>query len=65
MDEITLVVDYDEEIGFYYFIVKEGDKTIHFRPGFRTHEEAAQVGDSWIQEQLGAVRKQGDKDNPQ
>ena len=65
MNEITLVVDYDEEIGFYYFVVKEGDETIHFRPGFRTHEEAEQVGDSWIQEHLGAVRKQDNEDNPE
>ena len=64
MNEITLVVDYDEEIGFYYFVVKEGDKTIHFRPGFRTHEEAKQVGDLWIREHLGAAPKHGDKDDP-
>ena len=65
MNEITLVVDYDEEIGFYYFIVKDGDTTLHFRPGFRTHEEAARVGDLWIQEHLGAAPTQGDKANLQ
>src|SRR5262245_15824928 len=33
VDEITLITDYDEEIGLYYFLVKEGDETLHFRPG--------------------------------
>lgn len=65
MDEITLVVDYDEEIGFYYFIVKEGETTLSFRPGFRTREEAARVGDAWIREHLGAAPAQGDQENIQ
>ncbi len=55
MDKITLIVDYDEEIGLYYFVVKQGDETLHFRPGFRTREEAERVGDLWIQEHLGAT----------
>jgi hypothetical protein len=65
VNEITLVVDYDEEIGFYYFIVKEGETTLSFRPGFRTREEAERVGDLWIREQLGAERKQDDEDRTQ
>ena len=64
MNEITLVVDFDKEIGFYYFVVKEGDTTLCFRPGFRTREEAAQVGDSWIRENLGAAPKQGEEGSP-
>lgn len=59
-----LAVDYDEEIGFFYFVVTEGDNTLHFRPGFRTREEAHYVGDSWIQEHLGAAPKQGEESNP-
>ena len=56
-DEITLIVDFDEGIGLYYFVVKEGGETLHFRPGFRTREEAARIGDLWIQEHLGATPK--------
>lgn len=53
-DEIKLIVDYDEDTDMYYFVVKEGSETLHFRPGFRTHEDAERIGDEWIREQLGA-----------
>lgn len=52
MADITLITDYDEDSGFYYFVVKEGDETLHFRPGFRTREEAERVGDLWIRDNL-------------
>lgn len=64
MNDITLVVDFDEGIGFYYFVVKEGEETLHFRPGFRTREEARSVGDSWIRDNLGAAPKQGEESSP-
>ena len=56
-DDITLVVDLDEDSGFYYFAVKEGGRVLHFRPGFRFREEAEQVGDQWIRDHLGAAPK--------
>ena len=56
---IKLIVDYDEEIGFWYFSVREsvreGEETLHFRHGFRTKEEASTVGDDWIRRELGAT----------
>jgi len=51
---ITLMVDYDEELGLWYFVVKEGEEVLHFRPGFRTREEAQEIGDAWIRTELGA-----------
>ena len=51
---ITLIVDYDAESG-WYFIVKAGEATLHFRPGFRTATEAERVGDHWIRTELGAA----------
>lgn len=62
VDEIELIADYDEEIGLYYFVVKAGDKIAHFRPGFRTREEAERAGDLWIRQQLGAAPKQDVED---
>ena len=53
-NNITLVVDLDEDSGFYYFAVKEGRQVLHFRPGFRTREEAEHTGDQWIRDNLGA-----------
>jgi hypothetical protein len=41
----VLITDYDQETGFYYFVVKLGDQTLHFRPGFRTDEGAKLAGD--------------------
>jgi hypothetical protein len=52
---IKLIVDFDEEIGFWYFVVREGDETLHFRPGFRTKEEASFIGDAWICRELGGM----------
>ena len=52
---IKLIVDYDEEIGFWYFSVREGEETLHFRHGFRTKEEASAIGDDWIRRELGAM----------
>lgn len=62
MDEMMLIADYDEEIGLYYFVVKAGDEIVHFRPGFRTREEAERVGDLWIQQQSGATPRQDIED---
>jgi hypothetical protein len=53
--EITLITDFDPDIGLYYFIVKEGQATLHFRPGFRTQEEAEHTGDQWIRDHLNAT----------
>ncbi len=53
--DITLIADFDKAIGLYYFIVKEGSETLHFRPGFRTREEAEHTGDQWIRDHLGAA----------
>jgi hypothetical protein len=63
MDEMTLIADYDEEIGLYYFVVKEGDAIVHFRPDFRTREEAERGGDLWIRQQLGATPRQDIEDD--
>jgi len=51
---MTLIVDYDEDIGLWYFVVKEDGVILHFRPGFRTHGDAQRIGDSWIRAELGA-----------
>jgi len=51
---IALLVDYDEALGLWYFIVKAGEEVLHFRPGFRTREDAQQTGDGWIRTELGA-----------
>jgi hypothetical protein len=51
---ITLIVDYDAQLGLWYFVVKEGEEVIHFRPGFRTREDAQETGDIWIRTELGA-----------
>ena len=59
---ITLIVEFNESIGFWQFIVKEGDKIIHFRPGFRTHELAEQVGDGWIRDNLGGILREEDEE---
>jgi hypothetical protein len=52
---IKLIVDFDEELGFWYFVVREGEETLHFRPGFRTKEEASLIGDAWIRRELGGM----------
>lgn len=52
---ITLMIDFDAEIGFWYFVVREGETVLHFRPGFRTHAEAEAAGDAWIRDELGAA----------
>jgi hypothetical protein len=52
---IKLIVDFDEELGFWYFVVREGEETLHFRPGFRTKEEASFIGDDWIRRELGGM----------
>jgi hypothetical protein len=54
---IKLIVDFSEEIGFWYFVVEVDGETVCFRPGFREKAEAARVGDLWIQENLGASRE--------
>jgi len=51
---IVLRVDYDEELGLWYFVVRAGEDILHFRPGFRTREDAYQTGDAWIRTELGA-----------
>lgn len=51
---ITLIVDYDDDIGLWYFVVKEDEATLHFRPGFRTQADAQRIGDLWIRDELGA-----------
>jgi hypothetical protein len=51
---IKLIVDFDEEGGFWYFVVEQDGETIHFRPGFREKAEAARVGNLWIRDNLGA-----------
>ncbi len=51
---IALLVDYDEALGLWYFIVKAGEEVLHFRPGFRTREDAHQTGNGWIRTELGA-----------
>jgi len=51
---ITLMVDYVAALGLWYFVVKEGEDVIHFRPGFRTREDAQGTGDTWIRTELGA-----------
>jgi len=51
---IALLVDYDESLGLWYFVVKAGEDILHFRPGFRTREDAYQTGDAWIRTELGA-----------
>ena len=53
---IQLIVDYSEEIGFWYFVVREDDQTVCFRPGFRTQEQAREIGDQWIRDKLGGVK---------
>jgi hypothetical protein len=51
-EELTLIVDYDAEIGTHYVIVlnKRTGEELLFRPGFRTHEKALDFGDAWLQE---------------
>ena len=56
-NDITLVVDLDEDSGFYYFAVKEAGRVLHFRPGFRSRQEAEHTGDQWIRDNLGAAPK--------
>ena len=51
---ITLIVDYDEALGLWYFVIKAGEDVLHFRPGFRTREDAHETGDTWIRTELGA-----------
>ena len=51
---IALLVDYDESLGLWYFVVKAGEDILHFRPGFRTREDAHQTGDAWIRTELSA-----------
>jgi hypothetical protein len=51
---ITLIVDYDEVLGLWYFVVKAGEDVLHFRPGFRSGDDAQQTGDGWIRTELGA-----------
>jgi len=59
---ITLIVEFNESIGFWQFIVKEDGEIIHFRPGFRTREHAEQVGDGWIRDNLGGIPLEEDKE---
>lgn len=55
-DELTikLIVDWDDEIGLWYFVVKVDGEIFCYRPGFREKAEAAQVGDLWIRNNLNA-----------
>lgn len=48
--EIKLIVDRDDESGFWYFVVKLSGDVIHFRPGFREKAEAQRIGDLWVRE---------------
>jgi hypothetical protein len=59
MPEYKLIIDVDHDTDLWYFFVQEGQETIHFRPGFRTKEEAQSVGDSWIRENLKAAPPEG------
>ncbi|MBN8595832.1 MAG: hypothetical protein J0M33_29025 [Anaerolineae bacterium] len=49
---ITFIVEFNEDIGFWQFIVKLDGEVICFRPGFRSHDEAERVGDAWIRDIL-------------
>lgn len=51
---MMLIVDYDEDIGLWYFVVKEDGMILHFRPGFRTQGNAQRIGDLWIRAELDA-----------
>lgn len=56
MPEFKLIVDVDDETGFWYFAVTdEAGDTVHFRPGFRSKEEAIRIGDDWIRTTLQAA----------
>jgi len=59
---ITLIVEFNETIGFWQFVVKEEGEIIHFRPGFRTREQAEQVGDGWIRDNLGGIPLEEDEE---
>lgn len=52
---ITLIVEFNEEIGFWQFIVKEDDRILHCRPGFRAREQAEFNGDAWVRNHLGGI----------
>lgn len=59
---ITLIVEFNESIGFWQFIVKEDAQIIHFRPGFRTREHAEHIGDEWIRDHLGGIPLEEDEE---
>lgn len=52
---ITLTVGYDDEIALWFFAVKENETVLHFR----SRDEAAQTGDSWIRDELGLSPEEG------
>lgn len=52
---ITLITEFSEAIGFWMFTVEEDGEVIHWRPGFRTREDAERVGDAWIRHHLGGI----------
>ncbi len=52
---IILIVEFNEEIEFWQFIVKEDDRILHFRPGFRTPEQAEFNDDGCIRNHLGGI----------
>lgn len=52
---ITLIVDFDPDIGLWYFAVKEDCMVLHFRHGFRDQDTAYRTGDTWIREHLDAT----------
>ncbi len=69
MAQIGLFVAFDEEIGFWYFVAERvydagetelgfpGTEVLHFRPGFRTEEQALEVGEAWIKENFNVTPK--------
>lgn len=52
---VDLVVDFDDELGFWFFFVEMNTKVICFRPGFRSEDDAISAGDAWIRNELGAT----------
>lgn len=53
-DTLRLIVDFDPDSG-WHFVVKEGQDTLIFRPGFRSREDAEQAGDAWLRAELDAT----------
>lgn len=52
---IKLIAEFNEEIGFWVFRVEEDGVILHWRPGFRTREDAEKIGDAWIRDNLGGI----------